>query len=205
MTPLKQVSWHRLVMALGCVAGLLVSVPASAGPIPLDTWLEFGFTDAGVAATGCDPADPAGGFCIESSGTPTTFLDAPAWTFVAPAGGATLTVTDAFESGDRFEIFNFGVSLGVTSLPARQAVDCGDDPVTCLATAGMSIGTFVLAGGNYSLTIVPTDAPTGGGAGYFFVESAQVPEPATALLVFTGFGFALRRARARAVLARRTL
>src|SRR5438045_1800298 len=101
-----------------CVIALVaVSIPASAGAITFNTWHEFGFSTAGTPATGCDPADPAGPFCISSSGTVTDFLDAPPWTFTAPAFGAILTVTDAFLAGDRFQVFDFGASIGLTSDP----------------------------------------------------------------------------------------
>lgn len=166
----------------------------SAGPIAANTWYEFAFTDVGVTATGCDPADPAGPFCIPSGGTPTQFLDAPPWTF---AGSATLTVTDAFSSGDRFEIFDFGVSIGLTSPPAAVAVvDCGDDPVVCLATAGMSNASFALAAGPHSITIVATSSPGGGGAGYLRVAAAVVSEPGSLALASLGLlGLALLRNR----------
>src|SRR6266481_5981830 len=94
---------------------------ASAGPIPLGTFHEFAFTTAGTPATGCDPADPAGPFCIPSSGTPTNFINAPPWTFLAPVQGAILTVTDAFQAGDRFQVFDFGASIGLTSVPTGNA------------------------------------------------------------------------------------
>jgi hypothetical protein len=177
----------RVVLRYAFRFALAGFVPAVlAGPIIPGTWGEFSFTDTGIEARGCDPADPAGGFCIPSSGTPTVFLDAPTWTFVAPAGGATLIVTDAFESGDRFEIFDFGVSLGFTSLPsAAGLVDCGDDPVVCIATAGMSSGSFLLGAGNHAITLVPTLSPSGGGAGYLLV-SAAVVEPGSLMLVGLG-------------------
>lgn len=153
---------------------LAFTVPASAGPITLGTFHEFGFSTAGPPATGCDPADPAGPFCISSSGTPTDFLNAPPWTFVASAVGAVLTVTDAFTAGDRFQVFDFGTSLGLTSASVGSA-NCGDDPVPCLATPGISKGTFVLATGNHSISITPTLAPSGGGSGYLQVQA--IPEP----------------------------
>lgn len=170
--------------------GVLLSgtTPAMAGVISFDTWLEFGFTDVGTPATGCDPADPAGPFCIPSFGTPSTFLDAPAWTFSAGAGGASLTVVDAFLSGDRFEVFDSGVSLGLTSAPTA-GLDCGDDPVFCLGTSGMSQFVFALGAGSHSLTIVPT-ASEGFGASYLFVSgtpgTTPVPEPATWMLFALG-------------------
>src|SRR5690242_1170283 len=127
----------------------------SAGPIPFGEFLEFSFTTVGAPAIGCDPADPTGPFCIPSGGTPTAFLTAPPWTFVAPTDGATLTLTDAFTSGDRFQVFDFGASLGLTSLPTGGS-NCGSDPGVCLGTAGISSGTFSLAAGNHFLTITPT-------------------------------------------------
>lgn len=189
----------RACAALLSTAALLsFAPPASAGAISFDAWLEFAFTDVGVDATGCDPEDPLGPFCIPSGGTPTLFLDAPPWTFVAPPTGASVTVTDAFQSTDRFELFDFGVSFGLTSAPvATTVVDCGDDPVVCLATAGMSHGSFALGAGAHSITIVPT-LSQGGGSGYFLVSAAAVPEPGTIALLAIGLSaIALRRLRRR--------
>ena len=123
----------RIIARIGTlVLAPFVAMPSHAGPIDVGVWYEFTFTDAGVPAVGCFPNDPDGNFGIPSSGTPTTFLDAPPWTITVPDVGALLTVTDAFLSGDRFEIFDFGVSIGLTS-PAAEQVDTGDDPVPSLA------------------------------------------------------------------------
>lgn len=180
---LADASFFRRVLTVVLIA---FAPTLSAGPIFPDIWYEFGFSDPGVSATGCDPADPAGNFCVPSSGTLTEFLDAPAWTFSSVAG-ATLTVTDAFLSTDRFELFDFGTSLGLTSLPdAAALLDCGDDPLPCLATAGMSSGVFVLARGSHAITLVPV-LGDGGGAGYLkLVGAAPVPEPATLVLISLG-------------------
>ena len=179
--------------ALGLSVALLAvaAVEARAGPIPVNTFLEFGFTDSGIPATGCDPADPAGPFCIPSSGTPTSFLDAPPWTFNLSSPGL-LRVTDVLESGDRFQVYDNGASLGLTSLP-DGVTDCGDDPAACLTVAGMSKGDFLLGAGAHSLTLIPTTlSPGGGGVGYLVV----VPEPATLLMLLVGLaaaGFARRK------------
>jgi YVTN family beta-propeller protein len=170
---------------------LTLNTPAIGSPIALGVFGEFGFTTVGTPATGCDPADPAGPFCIPSSGTPTIFLGAPPWTFVAPTGGAILTVTDAFVAGDRFQIFDFGASIGLTSVPSGTA-NCGSDPVVCLNTPGISSGTFLLAAGNHSLTLTATLSPMNGGAGYLRADAA-VPEPVSWTLFAAGLAtFALR-------------
>ncbi len=175
----RAVSMFRLLIACS-LAALFGERPAAAGPIVPGVWYEFAFTDAGVSPTGCLPADPAGPFCIASSGAPTTFADAPDWTFFA-AAPATLIVTDAFVSTDQFEILDdFGGVLGMTSLPAAD-VDCGDDPEVCLATPGMSTGIFALAAGPHSFTIVPLQSG-GGGFGVLpdFQRSARARQPAAA-------------------------
>ena len=190
--------WITTALAVLAILGGW-TVQAAAGPIVPGTFYEFGFTDPGVSATGCAPDDPGGSFCIPSSGTPTVFLDAPPWTFVAGAGGVTLTVTDAFENADQFEIFDLGAPIGFTSLPAANLVDCGDDPVVCLTTAGMSTGVFALAVGPHSITIVPTLSSDFGGAAYLAIDgsTAVVPLPASVLLLAASLGVVGLLARAR--------
>ena len=175
--------------------GLIFATPAFAGPIAVDTYYEFGFGDVGDPATGCDPADPAGPFCSESTGTPTTFLTAAPWTFTSGATGSTLTVTDAFLSGDRFQIFDFGIPVGLTSAPAA-GFDCGDDPVPCLADSNMSHGSFVFGSGVHFIAIRVVEG--GFGSGYLLLQDGgaeAVPEPATLVLLATGAGAALYRRR----------
>jgi PEP-CTERM motif len=177
----------RLARAAALGAVLACAQTAQAGPIPSDTFLQFSFDGVG-AVSGCADLDPAGQFCSASSGTPTSFLDAPAWTFDAPDVGAVLTVLDAFGSGDRFEVFDFGSFVGRTSLPARSPVDCGDDPLNCLQTPGMSTGVFALGAGAHSLTLRAIQAG-GLGSGYLHVTAA-VPEPASIALVLGALGLA---------------
>lgn len=191
-------SWlGGMALAVTVALGLLAATRAAqAGPIPLDSFMQFSFDGAGAVA-GCAPDDPLGGFCIGSSGTPTSFLDAPAWTFVAGASGAVLSVVDAFESGDAFQVFDFGVLVGTTSVPVG-GVDCGDDPVACLATPGMSMGVFALAAGAHSLSLVAL-AGSGLGSGYLQVTGSQVvAEPASLALTLAALAAAWRVRRGRA-------
>ncbi len=167
-----------------------------AGPILAGNFYQFSFTTAGAPAQGCQPADPSGNFCISSSGTLTLEADAPAWTFSAPASGATFTVVDAFTNGDQFEIFDFGASIGLTSLPVGNS-DCGDDPVPCLADLAMSSGVFNLGAGAHSITIIPSASPSDSGSGYFLLSDAviNVPEPGTLLLVLLSMVLLVMRGR----------
>jgi hypothetical protein len=153
----------------------------SASNLPVSTWAEFSFTTAGTPATGCGQVDPTDNFCVPSSGTPAEFLGTPPWTFTSVLISF-LTVTDAFQAGDQFQVFDFGVPVGITSQPSGNA-DCGDDPVPCLAALDVSHGQFNLAAGDHQISIVPTLAS--GGSGFLRVD--PVPEPSAWMLLAGGF------------------
>src|SRR4051794_4239457 len=91
----------------------------TAGPVSVGVWYEFQTFEA-LDGRGCPPADAGvppifGSGCIPSGGTPTTFADAPPYTFTAPPAGLALTVTDAFDAGDILDVFDFGALIGTTS------------------------------------------------------------------------------------------
>jgi hypothetical protein len=155
----------RLFTAFATAGAVLVfSSPANATDLPVGgPWQEFHFSGVGALATHC-----TAGTCAPSSDGNSVFAPDPPWTFTAGRRGVTLTVTDAFDFGDRFEAFDFGVSLGQTSaVPVGE--DCGSNPVPCLASA--SHATFALGAGAHSLTITPTASPFGGGAAYFRIAA----------------------------------
>lgn len=184
----------KLMNAAMALTLALVSRSAASGTaIPFGTFQQFAYTTPGAPATGCSPADPAGLLCVPSAGTLTQFAGPAPWTFTAPTGGAALVVTDAFAAGDRFEAFDFGVSLGMTSAPAG-AGDCGDDPRVCLITPGMSWRAFILNAGDHSIEIKPVLSPNSVGSAYLMVST--IPEPAAWLLWVSGLA-GLRATRRR--------
>jgi hypothetical protein len=113
-----------------------------------------------------------------------------------------LIVTDAFNSGDAFEVLDTGVPIGMTPF-VPVGIDCGDDPVPCLANPGMSHAEFALAAGGHSFTIAPLASPSGGGAAYFIVNRS-VPEPSIWLLTMVaGLGVVISAAQRRLLFPRR--
>jgi hypothetical protein len=102
-------------------------------------------------------------------------------------------VVDVFATGDNFDVFDFGNLVGKTTTVFTDVpADCGDDPLVCLATVGMSKGFFNLAAGNHSLTLVASTS-TGLGTGYLRVaaDAGVVPEPTSVALVLAALGAAI--------------
>ena len=140
-------------------------------------WYEFAFGNAGSAATGCNP-------CIQSSGLNSLYAPDPPWEFVA-ATPELLKVTDAFDSGDAFDVFDSG-SLILTTPSVATGHSCGDNPVPCYADPLMSHGSVMLAAGSHSLTIVARDSCCGQGNAYFQTSASVVPEPGSLMLLGSG-------------------
>jgi hypothetical protein len=161
------------------IALLLPCLCSADTAVPLGVWRQFSFLDAGEPATGCEPFDPDGLFCDESFAGTSTFLGPRPWTFFAPAGFQTqITITDAFEAGDQFQVFDFGSPIGITSPTVPEAAFCGTNPDVCLLVPEMSSAVIeVEAGEQHSITIVPLVSPFGAGSAYFRID--LVPEPAT--------------------------
>lgn len=160
-------------LALGA---LLFGAAANAGPITTGQWYTFGFDGPGSAWERTD----LGGFTL---GMNSIALDAPAWT-ITLASDSILTVVDGFAAGDTFEVLDFGAVIGMTG-PAGSG-SCGNDEIACLASGVHSVGTFLLAAGDHSLTGAVIDSPFGSGAAFFRIDPADVAEPQ--VLVLFGIG-----------------
>ena len=138
--------------------------------------------------TGC------GGACLATVNPVAETTSSPPWTFTGPG---IVTIADLFERGDRFQLFDTGVSQGLTSVPINDGTDtCFNNIGLCLVAAGYSRGTFVLGAGAHSLTINITQNALGSSAGAAVFQLAAVPEPGTLALLGAGLlGLGLLRRR----------
>lgn len=143
-------------------------------------WYEFAYLDPGSAAFAC------AGACEASSSGNSIEAGDPAWTFTTSAP-VFVTITDAFFSGNSFELFDSGTLIGSTPF-VDLGYACGDDPAICALDPNFSHAVFSLGAGDHSLSIDALDSPFGGGAAYFRVDPqlAAVPEPGTIGLLTLG-------------------
>jgi hypothetical protein len=138
-----------------------------------------GQTNNGVAAA--DPPLTIGGgwhqFNWNVSISPTNTDGAFTFTAASPVQ---LDVTDAYIDGDRFEVLDFGVSLGLTSVPADDGA-WTNAPDAAFADPRWSSGTFLLGAGEHSIELVTIQTATGTSEGVGYLQ--VVPEPSTWALV----------------------
>jgi hypothetical protein len=114
-----------------------------------------------------------------------------------------LTVVDAGFSGDRFQIFDNGVSLGLTGAAVNSYPNSiGLDFDAALSNSNFSRGIFSLGAGNHSITgllsvsalddsSAPLNATVGG------LNITPVPEPETYALMLAGLALVAARRRAK--------
>lgn len=157
---------RKLFQALAVGAVLAASSVVSAAPINVGQWYTFRFDGVG---------SPLGAGIGVVLGTNPASIAAPAspWTFTLNQQ-AELVVLDGFVTTDRFEIFNSGSSLGLTSAPAGGLGNpCSNDISCALANLDYSRGVFALGPGSYSITGTQVAGTTGAG----FLLLRVVPEP----------------------------
>lgn len=103
-------------------------------------------------------------------------------------GATLLKVTDAFQSGDRFDVTNFGASLGLTSLPGSVGDQINANYDAAFADSRWSSVSFLLAPGSYSISGTTVLSPFGGGGAAVRLAVAAVPEPSTYAMLLAGLG-----------------
>jgi hypothetical protein len=161
------VAVSALVFLVGFPFSLFLPIVVSSSAVPVGgPWQEFMFTTAGEEATGCSSV------CEPSPSGNSEYAGTPPWLITAPQSGARLLVVDAAESGDVFDVYDFGALIGSTSAPGAD-VYCGYDPAVCLENGAMSSGEFALQPGPHEITIVPSATPFNIGAAYFLVTSGE--------------------------------
>jgi hypothetical protein len=157
-----------------------LSLNAHAVTVPTDgSWIQFDFDSAGSSLYDLSTLDTGFTFTLSQS--------------------SILSVVDLGFSGDRFNIFANGVSLGLTSAPVAQAAN--EDPIFDIPTAlndnRFSKGNWNLAKGNYTITGIAKDSPFDGGYGALSVVA--VPEPESWALLLAGLGIVGTIARRRSL------
>lgn len=148
---------------------------------PFSTWYEFSFTyiDLAPSAMGCTN-------CTPSSGGNSTYAPDPSWDFTA-SQAFTLIVTDAFVTGDAFNVYDYGKLIGVTSVPTIGTITGISDPQLALLDPNLSHGYFQLSAGSHSITIDPYQVLVPGAAYFTAVDpAAPIPEPTTLILLGSG-------------------
>jgi hypothetical protein len=104
------------------------------------------------------------------------------------AATATFKVTDAFLSGDRFGVFENGLSVGQTSAPGSVGDQIGSNYDAAFADPRWSHAAYVLGPGVYDFTGIATESPFGGGGAAVELVAGGVPELGTWAMMILGFG-----------------
>ncbi|WGV27686.1 PEP-CTERM sorting domain-containing protein [Halotia branconii] len=132
---------------------------ANANILSEDDWFATADTPPAFFWTGLNQDNDEGPFTYSSSYP--TIID----------------ITDDFLKGDQFEVFNFGTSIGFTSLVpvVEDAIEVG--PNIAFADPTYSSGSFLVSPGSYSLTIQAIGQSLDAGRGYIRIRKASVPEP----------------------------
>ena len=90
-------------------------------------------------------------------------------------------------SGDQFNVTDFGVSLGDTSVP-NTGSSCGNDITACLNNPAISKGMFALAAGPHAINGTVIQSSIQGLPGGAFFDVTEVPAPAALPLFASGLG-----------------
>jgi len=136
-----------MAVALFAVLLLLVSQSAQASTLGAGTgWQQFDWAAGAPAPTSPSPWE----------------WDSSIGTF--------LTVTDCFIAGDRFDVSDWGTSLGLTSEPS--GTDWSSDPDFTSTDPRWSSRVYTMAPGSHSVEILVVQNPYNYGSGYLRLDAA---------------------------------
>jgi len=171
----------RVALALAITA-----LPGFSDAIAPDgTYWEFiGFTVGSQVST-C-----AGNVCLPSTNpSGIAYSVTTPWTFNGPAS---LLVLDLFLSGDRYEVFDSNVSLGMTSAVSGVEFQCGLPAladITCSLNSPLfSKGYYNLGPGAHSITINYLQTTSVAHSGAALQLTAATPEPPSFALAASVLG-----------------
>jgi PEP-CTERM motif len=188
---LRALRLFMVLLILGAVSGAAPSIKAD--PVVVGTWYEFQrepFCLGPFCPTASCTPSTTGPNCIPSPSGNGQFAPNPPWTFTL-LGPGTITVTDVAQSGDAFDVFDFGIFIGSTPNVPIAGTICGGDPVPCSLDPLVSHAVFSLMAGPHSITIFERNGRCC--VGYFRVD--EVPEPTALLLLASGLGGGIGLAR----------
>ena len=126
-----------------------------------------------IASANAPVAAATGSACTVSMGGWTSFSFGEVGSTVTltrtyGANGGAIDVTDAYLTGDIFDISVAGTSCGQTSnAPNLGRFVWTDNPNTAYADARWSSGRFYLGAGSHTITITVVSSPWGSGGGFW--------------------------------------
>ena len=189
-----------LSIAIGAASLSLAAAPSSATEIVLNQWYTGHFVDNGTALLGGAQVGGLGLHGPLPGGLFGDAIDAPdaPWE-ITLLKDAVLIVADAEIAGDRFDLFDNGQPIGMTSTPlaydpnnlyeacnANAILNLEQDIACALADVNYSSGSFVLQAGPHSITGIFLGSVSQGD----FNFSVQHDVPAPGVLAMLALGLA---------------
>jgi hypothetical protein len=152
--------------------------------ICLGLTLTVGLTAVKAQAVAITPGDGWQRFQFLGQGS--AWYDPSSFEFTLVSNGI-LEVTDAFNAGDQFSVYdsNLGLLGNTSDVPVSNAIN--DFPDSAFTDPAFSHASFLLNPGSYIISGFAVKSPYNEGGAYLRIDFAPVPLPPTVLLLGTGF------------------